>query len=117
MSCTPDGLEPWGVDRVSVATGHAVVGGGSMAGLLAARVLANYFEQVTLVEHDVLTDNVQTRKGVPQGRMPHVLLPRGLGIVEASVGSVGPHAGSSASAVLTRRPPGSPQPPRRPPPG
>jgi 2-polyprenyl-6-methoxyphenol hydroxylase-like FAD-dependent oxidoreductase len=43
--------------------GHAVVVGGSMAGLLAARVLANHFEQVTLVERDALTDSAQTRKG------------------------------------------------------
>ncbi len=39
---------PSGV-RVSLGnTGHAVVIGGSMAGLLTARVLANHFEQVTL---------------------------------------------------------------------
>ena len=43
---------------------HAVVVGGSMAGLLAARVLANHFEQVTIVERDALSDTVHTRKGV-----------------------------------------------------
>jgi phytoene dehydrogenase-like protein len=31
---------------------HAIVIGGSMAGLLAARVLADYFEQVTILERD-----------------------------------------------------------------
>ena len=46
---------------------HAVVVGGSMAGLLAARVLANHFEQVTIVERDALSDTIHTRKGVPQG--------------------------------------------------
>ncbi|HEY6424397.1 MAG TPA: FAD-dependent oxidoreductase [Pseudonocardiaceae bacterium] len=61
---------------------HAVVVGASMAGLLAARVLANHFEQVTLVERDALTGSVAPRKGVPQGRMLHVLLPRGREIVE-----------------------------------
>ncbi|MGH4025801.1 MAG: NAD(P)/FAD-dependent oxidoreductase [Pseudonocardiaceae bacterium] len=82
MSSTPDALAP-GADRGSAAfTGHAVVVGGSMAGLLAARVLANHFEQVTLIERDALTDSVQTRKGVPQGHHLHVLLPRGRGIVE-----------------------------------
>jgi hypothetical protein len=35
-----------------------------MAGLLAARVLANHFEQVTIVERDALSDTVHTRKGV-----------------------------------------------------
>jgi NADPH-dependent 2,4-dienoyl-CoA reductase/sulfur reductase-like enzyme len=33
---------------------HAVVIGGSIAGLLAARVLAEHYEQVTLVERDAL---------------------------------------------------------------
>jgi flavin-dependent dehydrogenase len=58
-----------------------VVGGG-MAGLLTARVLADHFERVTLIERDALPDSAQHRKGVPQGRMLHVLLPRGQGIVE-----------------------------------
>jgi hypothetical protein len=37
-----------------------------MAGLLAARVLANHFEQVIIVERDAdaLSDTVHTRKGV-----------------------------------------------------
>ena len=33
-------------------SGHAVVIGGSMAGILAARVLADHFETVTLIERD-----------------------------------------------------------------
>lgn len=56
---------------------HAVVMGASMAGLLAARVLSEYFEQVTLIERDVPGDGPETRKGVPQGRHAHVLLARG----------------------------------------
>jgi hypothetical protein len=63
---------PSAVRAPLTTVGHAVVVGGSMAGLLAARVLADHFEQVTLVERDALTDSVQTRKGVPQGRMLHV---------------------------------------------
>ena len=104
MSRTSDGIAPSGADRGSVAyTGHAVVVGGSMAGLLAARVLANYFEQVTLVERDALIDSVQTRKGVPQGRMLHVLLPRGLGIVERLFPGYG-HELQAAGAVSLRVP-------------
>ena len=56
---------------------HAVVIGGSMAGLLAARVLSDHFEQVTIIERDRLTRDAEPRKGVPQGRHVHGLLARG----------------------------------------
>jgi 2-polyprenyl-6-methoxyphenol hydroxylase-like FAD-dependent oxidoreductase len=56
---------------------HAVVIGGSMAGLLAARVLSDHFEQVTMIERDKLTGDAEPRKGVPQGRHVHGLLARG----------------------------------------
>ena len=56
---------------------HAVVIGGSMAGLLAARVLLDHFAQVTLIERDRLTRDAEARKGVPQGRHVHGLLARG----------------------------------------
>jgi 2-polyprenyl-6-methoxyphenol hydroxylase-like FAD-dependent oxidoreductase len=56
---------------------HAVVIGGSMAGLLAARVLSDHFEQVTIIERDKLTGDAEARKGVPQGRHVHSLLARG----------------------------------------
>jgi len=45
-----------------------------MAGLLAARILSDHFEQVTVIEHDQLTDDAEPSKGVPQGRHIHVLL-------------------------------------------
>jgi 2-polyprenyl-6-methoxyphenol hydroxylase-like FAD-dependent oxidoreductase len=77
-----DASGPGGIHTAFTGAGHAVVVGGGIAGLLAARVLANHFERVTLVERDELTDTVGNRKGVPQGRMLHVLLPRGLRIVE-----------------------------------
>ena len=60
------------------AAGHAVVVGGSMAGLLAARVLADHFDRVTVVERDRLPDGAEHRRGVPQGRQVHALLARGL---------------------------------------
>lgn len=56
---------------------HAIVLGGSMAGLLAARVLADHFAQVTLVERDALTEAAEARKGTPQVRHAHVLLAKG----------------------------------------
>jgi 2-polyprenyl-6-methoxyphenol hydroxylase-like FAD-dependent oxidoreductase len=57
---------------------HAVVLGGSLAGLAGAAVLAPRFERVTIVERDRLPQTGQHRKGVPQGRHVHVLLPAGL---------------------------------------
>ena len=56
---------------------QAIVLGGSMAGLLAARVLSDHFEQVTLIERDRFPEGAEHRKGVPQGRHFHVLLKRG----------------------------------------
>jgi 2-polyprenyl-6-methoxyphenol hydroxylase-like FAD-dependent oxidoreductase len=62
--------------------GHAVVIGASLAGLLAARVLAERFERVTLIERDHLPNGPEARKGVPQGRHVHALLIRGEQIIE-----------------------------------
>src|SRR5262249_51895081 len=61
---------------------HALVIGGSMAALPTARVLADHFERVTLVERDPLPDDAEPRKGVPQGRHLHGLLQRGQEILE-----------------------------------
>jgi len=44
-----------------------------MAGLLAARVLADHFDQVTIAEKDSLPDSPVTRKGVPQANHIHNL--------------------------------------------
>jgi 2-polyprenyl-6-methoxyphenol hydroxylase-like FAD-dependent oxidoreductase len=63
---------------MSRAERHAIVLGGSMAGLAAAATLARRFERVTIVERDRLPAVGQHRKGVPQGRHLHALLPSGL---------------------------------------
>jgi 2-polyprenyl-6-methoxyphenol hydroxylase-like FAD-dependent oxidoreductase len=60
----------------------AVVLGASMGGVLAARVLAEQYEQVTIVDRDSLPATGQHRRGVPQGRHLHALLPSGAGILE-----------------------------------
>ncbi|MEV5711725.1 hypothetical protein [Actinoallomurus sp. NPDC052274] len=62
---------------------HAIVVGGSMAGLLAARVLTAHFERVTLVERDPFPAEPVFRPGVPQSPHLHVLWTRGREIVEA----------------------------------
>jgi 2-polyprenyl-6-methoxyphenol hydroxylase-like FAD-dependent oxidoreductase len=56
---------------------RAVVLGASMAGLLAARVLADAYAQVTVIDRDELPDTPMHRRGVPHGRHIHVLLARG----------------------------------------
>lgn len=60
----------------------AIVIGSSMSGLLSARVLADYFTQVIVVERDTLPKQPQTRKGVPQANHVHVLLTQGKKILE-----------------------------------
>lgn len=59
-------------------TGHAVVVGGSVAGLLAAVALARHAERVTIVERDRYPERPEPRKGVPQSRHTHILLESGL---------------------------------------
>ena len=56
---------------------HAVVLGASMGGLLAASVLANHFQTVTIVDRDDLPNQATNRRGVPQGRHVHALLGAG----------------------------------------
>ncbi len=62
---------------------HALVVGGSIAGLLTARVLTEHFAQVTIVERDTLPDEPIFRPGVAQARHIHLLLLRGKQILEA----------------------------------
>lgn len=60
----------------------AVVIGGSIAGLMTARVLSEQFAKVVIVERDVLPSGAENRKGVPQGRHAHALLGRGHQVME-----------------------------------
>lgn len=50
----------------------AVVLGASIAGLMAARVLSDFYTTVTLVERDVPPKQPEPRRGVPQGASPHI---------------------------------------------
>ena len=56
----------------------AVVLGGSIAGLCAARALSRHFRHVTVVERDRLPIGPAHRTGVPQSQHVHALLLRGL---------------------------------------
>ena len=61
---------------------RAVVLGGGMAGLLAARVLADKYADVVVVDRDELTGVTGFRNGVPHGRHAHCLVARGQEIFE-----------------------------------
>jgi 2-polyprenyl-6-methoxyphenol hydroxylase-like FAD-dependent oxidoreductase len=60
---------------------HAVVCGAGIAGLLAARVLAEHYRQVTIIERDVLSTEPTARRGVPQGPHAHGVLLRGADVM------------------------------------
>lgn len=57
--------------------GTAVVIGAGIAGLTAARVLADRFRHVTIVDRDELPETSSARRGTPQGFHGHVLLAAG----------------------------------------
>jgi 2-polyprenyl-6-methoxyphenol hydroxylase-like FAD-dependent oxidoreductase len=61
---------------------HAVVIGASMGGLLAARAVSDFFDNVTVLERDTFPEQDIPRKGVPQGRHAHGLLARGRQVIE-----------------------------------
>lgn len=68
------------------ATRRGVVLGGSLAGLLAARVLADHLAEVIVVDRDDLDgDLTAPRRGVPQSPHSHGLLVRGSQAIEAIV--------------------------------
>lgn len=62
---------------------HAIVIGGSIAGLISARVLSDYFELVTVLERDPIENRPVLRKSVPQGNHLHALLNGGQQVLAA----------------------------------
>jgi flavin-dependent dehydrogenase len=68
---------------------HAVVIGGSLAGLLAARVLSETVARVTIVDRDEMPTEPVHRKGVPHSRHTHGLLARGFEIFEELLPGLG----------------------------
>ena len=59
-------------------TTSALVIGGSLAGMCAARVLSDFVDRVTIIERDTYPAAYDFRPGVPQARHVHNLLARGL---------------------------------------
>ncbi|MGW7379111.1 FAD-dependent oxidoreductase [Streptomyces sp. NPDC054794] len=60
----------------------AVVIGASYAGLVTARVLADHFGEVVLVERDPVDEDTGAHPGAPQGYHAHALLAKGGEILE-----------------------------------
>lgn len=69
-------------ERAHVRFETACVLGGSVAGLLAARVLADHAREVVVIERDVVGVDGRSRPGVPQDQQVHTLLPGGLKWIE-----------------------------------
>jgi 2-polyprenyl-6-methoxyphenol hydroxylase-like FAD-dependent oxidoreductase len=67
---------------------RAVVLGGSMAGLLAARVLADAYTEVVVIERDELSRAAAHRRGAPQSRHIHGLLAAGQQALEELFGGL-----------------------------
>ncbi len=62
------------ITKTRVLMGRAVVLGGSMAGLLAARVLSDHAESVLIVERDELPAAAAPRSGTPHDGQLHTLM-------------------------------------------
>ena len=69
------------VIRVKCLGNRAIVIGGSIAGLLTARVLSDYFDRVIILDRDELPATPKARIGVPQSVQPHVLFTKGYRIL------------------------------------
>lgn len=61
---------------------RAIVIGGGMTGMLAAKVLSTFYVQVLIIEKDELPDSPENRHGTPQAFHPHRMLPLGKQIFE-----------------------------------
>lgn len=68
---------------------HAIVIGGSIAGMLAARVLADSLNSVTILETDKLPEKPDRRKGVAQSVQPHILFAKGFRILDTLFPGIG----------------------------
>lgn len=87
-------------ERLSSIGEHAVVVGASVSGLLTARILADGFDRVTVVERDELADEPRKRDGAPQARQPHVLSEAGRAIIESLLPGYGDDLVSEGGLIL-----------------
>lgn len=75
--------------HASHAAQRAVVIGGSLAGLLAARVLHDHFDEVWLLDRHPLPADDEPRRATPHTRHTHALLARGRQAIEALFPGIG----------------------------
>ncbi|MCO5205251.1 MAG: FAD-dependent monooxygenase [Anaerolineae bacterium] len=68
---------------------HAIVIGGSLAGLWTARVLSDHFDRVTILERDQFPEGAAHRPGTPQDKHIHILLERGATIMNKLFPGIG----------------------------
>ncbi len=87
-------------DQLSKRGGNAVVIGAGMAGLFAARILADTFDTVRVIDRDSLVDKPIARRGVPQGQQPHALLEAGKATLEDFFPGFGDDLVSSGGVVV-----------------
>jgi pimeloyl-ACP methyl ester carboxylesterase/2-polyprenyl-6-methoxyphenol hydroxylase-like FAD-dependent oxidoreductase len=90
-----------GRPRGDLVGSHAVVVGGSIAGLLAARALSDAYEQVTVIDRGELPLGNESRRAVPQGGQPHGLLVRGQEIIEEVLPGIGDEMVADGAATFS----------------
>ncbi|MDM5297586.1 FAD-dependent monooxygenase [Bacillus pumilus] len=61
---------------------RAIVIGGGITGMLAAKVLSSFYREVLIIEKDEMPDSPENRLGTPQAFHPHRMLPLGKQIIE-----------------------------------
>lgn len=83
---------------------HAIVIGGSIAGMCAARVLSDQYDEVTIFERDQLPDEPANRKAVPQGKHVHLLMARGAAEFEQLFPGILADMVSAGVPILENRP-------------
>ena len=81
---------------------RAVVVGGGVGGLSAARALSDRFRQVVILDRDELPDGATPRSGVPQGKHPHGLLGGGLNALEQLFPGFGDELGRDGAVPINR---------------
>jgi 2-polyprenyl-6-methoxyphenol hydroxylase-like FAD-dependent oxidoreductase len=79
---------------------HGVVIGGGLTGLLAARVLANHVDRVTLIDRQPLPRLPELRAGVAPAVYPHVHIARGPGSLDTLLPGLTSELVTSGAALV-----------------